>query len=66
MKNPSSITELMSWWSKFSVPIDDEDVKTNFINKVKSLDKKLADRRIIRSSVKVMKFIQTNSDELIK
>lgn len=53
MKNPSSITELMSWWSKFSTPIDDEDVKSNFINKVKSVDKRPTNRKFIRSSVKV-------------
>lgn len=55
MKNPSSITELMSWWSKFSSPVDDEDVKSNFIKKVKSV-KKPANRKFIRSSVKVLKF----------
>ncbi|XP_065207865.1 uncharacterized protein LOC135836767 isoform X2 [Planococcus citri] len=53
MKNPSSVTELMSWWSKFSVPIDDEDVKSNFIEKIKSLDKRQTNRQLIRSSIKI-------------
>lgn len=65
MKNPSSVTELMSWWSKFSVPIDDEDVKSNFIEKVKSHDKRSTNRRIIHSSVKVWIVLSELIDDLL-
>lgn len=35
MKNPSSITELTTWWNKLSVPVNDEAVENEFLNKIK-------------------------------
>lgn len=39
MKNPSSITELTTWWNKLSVPINDEAVESEFLNKIKEKKK---------------------------
>lgn len=53
MKNSSSITELMIWWNKLSAPVDDDDVKLKFMQKINSSKNKSSKQKLIRTAVNV-------------